>query len=106
MTISKKTKATLNFMDSLRDEPLTFGEYLRSIRMCDEISQAELARRMHMSRSHICDIENNRRAVSFEKAAEFARILGYSEQQFVELVIETQLRNAGMSFAVELKKAA
>ena len=106
MTISRKTKATLEFLDSLRDEPLTFGEYLRSIRICDEISQAELARRMNMSKSHLCDIENNRRTVSFEKAAEFARVLGYSEQQFVEMVIETQLRNANMPFVVELKKAA
>ncbi len=106
MTTSKKTKATLNFLDSLRAEPLTFGEYLRSIRMCDEISQAELARRMGISRAHICDIENNRRTVTFEKAAKFARALGYSEQQFVELVIETQLRNAGMPFFVELKRAA
>jgi transcriptional regulator with XRE-family HTH domain len=103
---TKKKSETIRFLDSLRGGPLTFGDLLRSTRVCDEISQAELARLMRMSRSHLCDIENSRRTVSIEKAAEFARVLGYSEHQFVATLIEDQLRNAGMPFVVELKKAA
>lgn len=47
-----------------------------------------------------------RRFVSIEKAAQFAKVLGYSEAQFVAMVLEDQLRTAGMPFVVELKKAA
>lgn len=102
---TKKKSEAIKFLDSLRGRPLTFGDLIRSTRISDEISQADLARLMHMSRSHLCDIENSRRAVSLEKAALFAKILGYSEQQFVATVIEDQLRAAGMPFVVELKKA-
>lgn len=105
MNTRKKSEA-IKFLDSLRGGPLTFGDLIRSTRISDEISQADLARKMHMSRSHLCDIENNRRTVSLEKAALFAKVLGYSEQQFVGTVIEDQLRDAGMPFVVELKKAA
>lgn len=103
---TRKKSETIRFLDSLRGGPLTFGELIRSTRICDEISQAELARLMHMSRSHLCDIENNRRTVSVEKAADFAKVLGYSEKQFVATLIEDQLRAAGMPFSVELKRAA
>lgn len=103
---TKKKSSTVQFLESLRDGPMSFGQLLRSIRMCDELSQAELARLMNMSRSHICDIENNRRSISIERAAEFAKMLGYSEQQFVAAAIEDQLREAGIPFRVELRKAA
>lgn len=103
---TKKKSDTISFLDSLRGGPLTFGGLLRSTRLCDEISQAELARLMHMSRSHLCDIENGRRTVSVEKAAEFAKVLGYSAPQFIATLIEDQLRTAGMPFVVELRKAA
>jgi len=103
---TKKKSTAIKFIESLRGGPLTFGDLLRSTRKCDEISQAELARLMHMSRSHICDIENNRRTVSFERAACFAKVLGYSERQFIATVIEDQLRDAGMPFIVEIKMAA
>ncbi len=103
---TKNKSAAIKFLESVRGGPLTFGELLRSTRLCHEISQAELALRMGMSRSHICDIESNRRSVSLEKASQFAKVLGYSESQFVGTVIEDQLREAGMPFIVELRKAA
>jgi hypothetical protein len=35
-----------------------------------------------------------------------AKVLGYSERQFVATVIEDQLKDAGMPFVIELKEAA
>ncbi|MFZ1866165.1 MAG: hypothetical protein WAU39_18225 [Polyangiales bacterium] len=37
--------------------PVTLGGMLWSLRMCDEISQAELAKTLGVSRSHRCDVE-------------------------------------------------
>ncbi len=105
MTTKKKSSA-IKYLESLRGGPLSFGQLLHSIRICDEISQSQLADMVGMSRSNICDIEKNRRTVSLERAAEFAEVLGYSQNQFVATVIEDQLREAGMPFIVELKKAA
>lgn len=105
MNTRKKSSAE-RYLESLRGGPLTFGKLLHSIRICDEISQVQLADMVGMSRSNICDIEKDRRTVSLEKAAEFARVLGYSENQFVATIIEDQLRSAGLPFVVELKKAA
>ena len=105
MNTKKKSNAT-KYLEALRGGPLTFGKLLHSIRTCDEISQAELAHRIGMSRSNICDIEKDRRTVSLERAVQFADVLGYSRNQFVSTVIEDQLREAGLKFIVELKKAA
>jgi hypothetical protein len=46
---------------------------------CDEHTLEDLARRFGVSRSHECDTEKGRRGVSAERAARWARILGYPE---------------------------
>jgi DNA-binding XRE family transcriptional regulator len=48
--------------------PLTFGDMLWSIRMCDELSQTEFAEMLGVSRSHICDVEKGRKLVSPARA--------------------------------------
>jgi len=94
----------LPFLEKLTG-PLTFGRMMESFRLCDESSQAELARKLAISRQHLCDIEKGRRQVSVERAVEFARILGYSERQFVALVLEDQLRNARLKMKVIVEAA-
>ncbi len=93
------------FLERLRGGPLTFGRMLASIRRADEVVQADLARRMGISRARLCDIENGRRAVTVEGAAQFARVLGYSVNQFVAVAVEDQLRKAGLKVKVRLEAA-
>ena len=81
-TDSKKSDA-LEFLESLTGGPLTLGDLLASIRLGEGTPQAEFARRLDISRSHLCDIEKGRKTLSPKRAARFARILGYSEAQFV-----------------------
>ena len=94
-----------NFLNKLRKEPLTFGTMIHSLRECDEISQAELARKVRISRANLCDIEKERRTVSPAMAAKFARVMGYSVNQFVALALQDQLRKAGLKLKVDLKAA-
>ena len=94
------------YLESLRGRPLTFGQMLHSIRSADEISQVELGKKMHVSPAHICDIEKGRRFVSAARAAQFAKVLKYSVNQFVALALEDQLHEAGLNFNVTLKKTA
>ncbi len=85
--------------------PLTFGSYLEAIRLGEDWSQQEMGRRLHVSRAHLCDMEKGRRSVSPERAARFARVLGYSEAQFVQLALQQMIDNAGLRLAVAVKAA-
>jgi len=78
---------------------------IASVRVADEIPQAELARRVGISRANLCDIEKGRRSVTVKRAAQFARILGYSVNQFVAVAVEDQLRKAGLKVQVRLEAA-
>jgi plasmid maintenance system antidote protein VapI len=64
---------------------------------CDEHTLEDLAKRFAVSRSHECDIEKGRRGVSAERAARWARILGYAEALFVKLAMQAELDAAASS---------
>jgi transcriptional regulator with XRE-family HTH domain len=109
--MSKKSTNTsissdaIKAIEGLRGGPLTFGRMIESVRIRDEISQAELARRMNISRSHLCDIEKGRRFVRAARAAKFAKALGYSVSVFVATALDDELRAAGLSMRVTLEAA-
>lgn len=91
------------FLDSLAGEPFTLACLLQTIRETDGYSQADLARRLGISKSHLCDIEKGRKAVSPERASKFALELGYSEEQFVRLALQHMVETAGLRFHVSLR---
>ena len=93
------------YLERLNKVPISFGQLLESHRICDEISQAELARKMEISRAHLCDIEKGRRLVSAERAAKFAKVLGYPVSSFVTAALEDQLRKAGLKMRVTVDAA-
>ena len=103
--MNTKKSSARRFLEKLRGGPLTFGQMISSIRIADEISQVELARKMKISRAHLCDIERGRRTISIERATEFAKILGYSINQFVAVALEEQAREAGLNVKIYLKAA-
>jgi len=93
---------SVRFLEGLTGGPLTLGELLRSIRLGEESSQIDFARRLEISRSHLCDVEKGRKTVSPRRAARFARTLGYGEAQFVRLALQGLVEEAGLDFAVQL----
>jgi len=93
------------FLETLMGGPLTLGGALSGLREADERSLAEFAKLLGVSRAHLCDIEQGRRAVSPERAARFAHALGQSEAQFVRLALQDQIRGAGLRLTVEVKAA-
>jgi hypothetical protein len=58
--------------------------------------------RLRISKSHLCDIERRRKAVSPDRASRFALELGYSEEQFVRLALQQMVEAAGLDFQVGL----
>jgi transcriptional regulator with XRE-family HTH domain len=84
----------------------TVAAFLRSWRMSNEFSQVAFAKKLGISRANLCDIEMGRKGVSPEKAAEIAKVLGYSAKLLVEMSIEESLAAAGLKYSVSLKPAA
>lgn len=62
------------------------------------------AKKLGVSRQYICDLEHHRRGVSLEMAVKFSRKLGYSEEQFIRLVLQDEADRAGLRFDVEINK--
>jgi transcriptional regulator with XRE-family HTH domain len=85
---------------------LTLGKLLRAIRAGEEETLATFAAKLGVSTAHLSDVEHGRRAVSPERANEWARTLGYSPAQFVELALQAQLDGAGIPLQVHLGPAA
>ncbi|MEI6805174.1 MAG: helix-turn-helix transcriptional regulator [Myxococcaceae bacterium] len=109
MNTRKQKNNAMAFLEEITGGPLTLGTALEAIRLGEEISQVEFARILGISRSHLCDIEKGRKAVSPARAEEFARKLGYSETQLVRLSLEAQiipLHNHYKIHVEEIRKAA
>ncbi|MBF0493355.1 MAG: helix-turn-helix transcriptional regulator [Deltaproteobacteria bacterium] len=84
---------------------LSFGKMINSLRVCDEISQIDLAKKTGISRAFLCDIEKGRRLASPALAAKLAKLMGYSVEHFISVAIQDQLRRDGIHLKVSLKAA-
>jgi transcriptional regulator with XRE-family HTH domain len=98
---SKMTKKTLDYLDKIIGDKLTFGNMLANIRECDGISQADFAKTLGVSRQYLCDVEHDRKIVSPKKAYEYAKKLGYCSETFIMLALQAELDSAGLPFDVE-----
>lgn len=104
MSTRKKSDA-LEFLETLTGGPLTLGRLIETIRITDELTQAGLAKKLGISRSHLNDIEKGNKAVSPGRAVRFARALGYSERQFLTLSLQAILDLAKLKFKVNIEAA-
>lgn len=102
---TKKKSSAMRFLESVTGGPLTLGGLLRAIRQGEEASQADFARQLGISRSHLCDIEKGRKTVSLRRASQFARMLGYSEAQFARLALQELVEEAGLELTVQVVPA-
>ena len=91
------TKKTMSAREALKDVlKSSFGEFVRDIRECDELSQTELAKRMRVSRQFINAVEKDKSNISLEMAIKIARALGYPYEAFVEIFLNDMLRKSGI----------
>jgi transcriptional regulator with XRE-family HTH domain len=106
MRKTKETKsAAIKLLEKVAGGSLTLGKAIESVRKSEDLSQDECARKLGVSKSHLCDIEKGRKTVSSERAARWARVLGYPESVFVRLAIQGELDAAGLRYKVEIEAA-
>jgi transcriptional regulator with XRE-family HTH domain len=103
--IKERKSETMALLEKLAGGPLTFGRALEAVRKGASLTQDECAHQLGVSKSHLCDVEKGRKTVSPERAARWARVLGYPESVFVRLAIQGALDAAGLKYRVELDVA-
>lgn len=106
--MSIKPSNTIDALEATKDtwNKMTFGGLIRSLRISDEITQVELAKKIKVSKQFLSDVENNRKEVGIGFAKKIAKALGYSIEPLIELLIRDQLRRQKLYYTVELKKAS
>jgi transcriptional regulator with XRE-family HTH domain len=100
----KKSRA-MKVLEKIAGGPLTLGRAIESIRKSEELAQDECAKKLGVSKSHLCDVEKGRKTVSSERAAKWARILGYPESVLVRLALQGELDAAGLKYRVDIEAA-
>jgi transcriptional regulator with XRE-family HTH domain len=102
--MSTKNRIGIESLEA-RFGPMTVGLFLKAIREGDDISQVDFAKKLKISRANLCDLEKERKLVSPERAAKFARILKVPESALVRLALQDILRAAHLNYQVQLKSA-
>jgi transcriptional regulator with XRE-family HTH domain len=95
----------MKLLEKLAGGPLTLGRAVESIRKCEELSLDECAKKLGVSKSHLCDVEKGRKTVSPERAAKWARVLKYPESVLLRLALQAELDAAGLKYKVEIEAA-
>jgi len=104
--MNKSSQKTIAEIEKITGRKLTLGLFLLTIRECEEVTQKDFAEKLGITRQYLCDIEHDRRSVSLEKAAIFAKKTGYSEDQMVRLALQDFVDKAGLPYEVDIEKAA
>ena len=101
----ERKREAMNLLEKLAGGPLTLGRAVESIRKGKALSQDECAKKLHVSKSHLCDVEKGHQTVSPERAAKWARVLGYPESVLIRLALQAELDAAGLKYKVDIEAA-
>jgi transcriptional regulator with XRE-family HTH domain len=96
-------RAAVRFLSGLRGRDRRLGALVSALRLFEGLSQAELARRLDVSRAELNDYEKDRRHMLPPLAAKVAAVLGYDQATMVAFAVEDWLRRGGLHYEVSLK---
>ena len=104
-SLTKRPINARKHLEELTGAPLTFGGMINATRLSEGVSLEAFARQLGVSRAYLCDVEKGRRAVSVERAAAWARKLGYLQAQYVALALQAEVTAAGLKLRVSVEAA-
>lgn len=99
--VTGRKSEAMKLLEEIARGSLTLGRAIESIRKSEEPSQDEFARKPGVSKSRPCDVEKGRKTASPERAAKWARALGYPESVLVRLAIQGELDVAALKVEIE-----
>ena len=89
--------------DLIRDYgTLSFGEVLRSMRECADLSQAAFAKKLAISPANLCDLEKGRKIPSAKRATQFAMRLKLPPALLVQIALQDSLIRQKLNFRVSV----
>ena len=97
---TNKKKATDLFKKEF--DVLSFGNCLRAARTSLGVTQEDMASKLGVSKSMICDIEKGRQLVSPKMALKIAKISKLSEQQALSLCFQDQVNKLKLKMKVKV----
>lgn len=97
---SKKKFGIKNFEEKFGK--LSIGKMLESHRLSEEITAREMAKKLGISASSLCDLEKGRRIPSPSRAAAIAKKLGYSQKLWIQISLQDQLDQQGFHLTVSV----
>ena len=100
--MKSKNKNARDVLFKLTKEKFSFAMEFRAYRTRDDLTQDELAVLLGVSKQYISDIENKRRFISVEKAAEYARKMKENERFYIMLAMQDMLNNCGLKYKVNV----
>ncbi len=84
------TKNLVERLNQLTGADESLGKTIKTIRLCDEMTQKQFADILGVTVSYLSDLENGRKIASPKKAYEYAETLGYSAKEFVRLALQDE----------------
>ena len=81
---------------------ITFGTFLKTARTSLNLTQAEMGKKLGVSKSVICDIEKTRQLVSPKLALKIAKKAKLSEKLAVKLCLQDQLNKDNIKMKIKL----
>lgn len=84
----------------------TFATFMLGCRTTLDLTQVEMAKKLGISKSALCEIEKGRTLVSPEAAVRYAKKAGFSETVALEACFQDQLRKAKIKKRVKIENAA
>ncbi len=103
--MSTKKSEAVRLLEKVTGGPVTLGRFLKAAREGEEMTQPEFAKKLGISKSHLNDIEKGRKAISPDRAARFAKVLGYSQARLVKLALQDLVNRGGLKLHVDVKAA-
>lgn len=89
-------------VDKILGYNFCFSDILIAYRSREDLTQAELAKKLGISKAYLCDLEKKRRFVSVEMAKNFAKKLKEREELWVETALQDMVDRAGIKARVKL----
>ncbi len=84
----------------------TFATFILGIRTTLDLTQSEMAKKLGLSKSALCEIEKGRTLVSPQTAVKYAKKSGFSITLALEACLQDQLNKANIKKRVFIKDAA
>lgn len=80
--------------------PLTLGDFIKSHRLGEEMSQVDFAESLGISKQRLCDLEKNRTNVSLKLCKELAEKLDVPAEWLAKLVLQEMIDREGIKLKV------